>query len=76
MKRLLLLLSFIGSVFLSVYAADTVYVRETQIPILIERQDNVLYYLRRDASDSHQLDEIILNFEDGTKLGVRRDVIL
>lgn len=68
MKRLLLLLSFIGSVFLSVYAADTVYVRETQIPILIERQDNVLYYLRLDARDSHQLDEIVLNFEDGTNL--------
>lgn len=42
-------------------AADTVYVRETQIPILIERQDNVLFYLRLDARESRKLTEVSLN---------------
>ena len=42
-------------------AADTVYVHETQVPILIERQDNVLYYLRLNARESQTLNEVILN---------------
>ena len=43
-------------------AADTLFVRETRIPILIERQDNVLYYIRMDAKESRTLDELILKF--------------
>ena len=42
-------------------AADTVYVHETQVPVLIERQDNVLYYLRLNARESQTLNEVILN---------------
>ena len=45
-SRFLLLLVLAGIAWSSAKAADTVYVRETQVPILIERQDNVLYYLR------------------------------
>ena len=44
-------------------AADTVYVRETQVPVLIERQDNVLYYLRLNARESQTLNEVILNID-------------
>ena len=44
-------------------AADTVYVHETQVPILIERQDNVLYYLRLNARESQTLNEVILNID-------------
>lgn len=43
-------------------ASDTVFVRETQIPILIERQDNVLFMLRLNAKESRSLDEVVLNF--------------
>ena len=32
-----------------VRAADTIFIRETQVPVLIERVDNVLFYLRLDA---------------------------
>ena len=44
-------------------AADTVYVCETQVPVLIERQDNVLYYLRLNARESQTLNEVILNID-------------
>ena len=59
---LLLLLALAGAVW-SAKAADTVYVRETQVPILIERQDNVLFYLRLNAKDSRTLNEITLNID-------------
>lgn len=45
-------------------AADTLFVRETRIPILIERQDNILYYLRLDARESNKLDDLTLKFGD------------
>lgn len=41
-------------------AADTVYVREAQVPVLIERQDNVLFYLRLDARECKKLNEVTL----------------
>ena len=49
-----------------VKASDTVFIHETQIPVLIERQDNVLFYLRLDAKESKKLDEIILDFSKST----------
>lgn len=66
MKRNLLLFSivlnfcFCGT--LQLVASDTVFVRETQIPILIERQDNVLFMLRLDAKESRSLENVVLNF--------------
>ncbi|GAA6258025.1 exo-alpha-sialidase [Bacteroides sp. f07] len=38
------------------------FVRETQIPILIERHDNTLFMLRLNAKESLVLDEVVLNF--------------
>lgn len=67
MKMKCYLLSFIlFACILNVNAADTVYVRETQIPILVERQDNVLFYIRIDAKDNQRLDEIILDLGGNT----------
>lgn len=45
-----------------VKAADTVFVRETCIPVLIERQDNVLFNIRLDATENKTLDELVLRF--------------
>lgn len=45
-----------------VKAADTVSIRETRIPILIERQDNILFFLRLDARENQRLDDVILKF--------------
>ena len=62
-SRFLLLLVLAGIAWSSAKAADTVYVRETQVPILIERQDNVLYYLRLNAKESQTLNEITLDID-------------
>src|SRR5574344_820106 len=47
--------------FQSVFAVDSVFVHEPQIPILIERQDNPLFYLRIEVKDSKRLDKVLLN---------------
>lgn len=44
-------------------AKDTVYVRETQVPVLIERRDNALFYLRLHANESRTLNEVTLNLQ-------------
>lgn len=63
-----LLFAILLGCVLNVKAADTVFVHETQIPILIERQDNVLFYFRLDAKESRMLDEVVLNFDKSTNL--------
>lgn len=57
-------------------AADTVFVHETQIPVLIERQDNVLFKMRIEAGAGKRLDEVILNFGKEVKLSDIRSVKL
>lgn len=42
-KNLFLSIAFSVCAILQSVASDTVFVRETQIPVLIERQDNVLF---------------------------------
>lgn len=59
----LLTLLLLGCAF-SMKASDTVFVHQTQIPILIERQDNVLFYFRLDAKESRSMDEIVLDFSN------------
>lgn len=70
MKKTLLLFSFLFlfSIISVTYAADTIFVRETRIPILIERQDNVLFYLRMDAKESQTLNDIVLKFGKNVNL--------
>lgn len=63
---LFIILSFCGIV--QTIASDTVFVRETQIPVLIERQDNVLFMLRLNAKESRTLDEVVLNFGNEVNL--------
>lgn len=49
-------------------AADTVFVREKQVPVLIEREDNVLFELKLTATQSRKLDEVVLELGDETPL--------
>ena len=44
-------------------AADTIYTKAPQIPILLERNDNVLFYMRMDAKDTKKLDEVTVTFD-------------
>ena len=60
--RFFCFLVFLNSASFFIWAADTVFVRETQIPILIERHDNTLFMLRLNAKESLVLDEVVLNF--------------
>lgn len=57
-------------------AADTVFVHETQIPVLIERQDNVLFRMRLEATSAKRLNEVVLNFGKEVKLSEVRSVKL
>ena len=52
-----------------VQAADTLFVREKQVPILIEREDNVLFELKLTATTAQRLDEVVLDLghETSTK---------
>ena len=63
---LLFLLSLLSITSLS--AIDSIYVKQTKIPILIEREDNVLFYIRMDARESEVLNELRLRFADEVNL--------
>ena len=49
-------------------AADTLFVKSPQYPILLERKDNVLLQMRLDASTVQVLDEVTLAFDAETPL--------
>lgn len=62
MKKLLSLLFGLFS-FIGLQASDTVFVKAPQVPILIERNDNVLVYMRLDAKQTQTLDNVTLTFD-------------
>ena len=68
MKKFVILFFFLLCTLPAVKAEDTIFVRETRIPILIERQDNVLFYLRLDARESQTLNDVVLKFGKGVNL--------
>lgn len=53
----------IGMFSIGLHAADTVFVKTPQVPILIERHDNVLVYLRLDAKETKTLDNVTITFD-------------
>ena len=59
---LLGILLFLSPLQMSAQKQDTVAVRETRIPVLIERQDNELFNLRIDAMQSQVLNDVKLSF--------------
>ncbi len=62
---LIMLMSFVALV---ASATDTLQVKQTKTPILIDRIDNVLFYVRIDAKESKELSEINLRFSDKVNL--------
>ncbi len=44
------------------FASDTVDVKETQLPVLIDRKDNVLFYFRARAETNDVLSRVVLRF--------------
>lgn len=49
-------------------AADTLFVHEPQIPILIDRRDNILFQLRIDANKGDILNQLNITFDKETNL--------
>ena len=45
-------------------ATDTLFVRQPNIPILLERHDNVLLLMRLDATEGQTLEEVCLNLNE------------
>lgn len=58
----------IGMFSIGLHAADTVFVKTPQVPILIERHDNVLAYLRLDAKETKALDNVTISFDKDVPL--------
>lgn len=44
------------------HSADTLFVKESQLPVLIERTDNIMFYLRIDAQQGQTLSDVVLKF--------------
>lgn len=65
-KQLLLLASLLLTPCLK--AADTLFVKQQQIPILIERNDNELFLMRLEANQSRQLNDITIRLSPSTPI--------
>lgn len=57
-------------------ATDTVYIKAPQVPVLIERHDNVLFYMRLDAQDTKVLDNVSVTFGKDVPLSQIKSVKL
>ncbi len=49
-------------------AADTLFVKQAQLPVLLERKDNIMFYMRMDAAAGQNLDGVTLKFGDEVNL--------
>ena len=58
LRFLFLLYSIIS--FGNLRAADTVFVKEAQIPVLLERQDNILFYIRLETDTAKLMKSFII----------------
>ena len=75
MKKFLSLTAGLLSV-MAVQAADTLFIKAPQVPILIERNDNVLFYMRMDAKETKTLDEVTVTFGKDVTLSQIKSVKL
>ena len=58
-------------------AADTLFVKETRIPILLERKDNVLFYMRINSPGGNErMEQVKLLFDEDTPLSQIKSVKL
>lgn len=62
--------------FQTVFATDSLYIREQQIPILIDRTDNVLLQMHIPAQKGYVLNALTLQFGDETDLNAIKSVRL
>ncbi|SEG02430.1 sialidase family protein [Parabacteroides chinchillae] len=67
MKKLFLLLGLLALHLIS-FATDTLFVNEPQIPILIDRTDNVLFEIRIPAQKGDILNKLALQFDQSVNI--------
>lgn len=65
---LVLMLGSLSSMGMAANGMDTVRVKETQLPILIERNDNPLFYMRIDAKNNDLLNKIEIALDGDMKM--------
>lgn len=63
MKKNILLLSLFLLSVLFVQGKNTLQVKQQQVPILTDREDNVLFYIRLDSEEFKKLDDITISLE-------------
>ena len=68
MKKSFLLAGLLALCCQAYAGTDTVFVRAPQIPVLTNQRDNVLFEMRVEAGKGDVLNEISLQFEEGTEL--------
>ena len=66
MKKIILALLLLSTFHAK--AADTLYIKQPQVPILIERHDNVLLLMRLKATETRTLDNIELTLDNSLPL--------
>lgn len=80
MKRFLLLITFIAGNAAGLMAQqapqDSIWVKETQIPVLLDWQDNVLFYIRIDARQRNAFTGLNVQFSPETPIDQIESVIL
>lgn len=76
MRRVTLLSLLVFLTTIIVLGADTVQVKQTRVPILIDRTDNVLFYVRVDAREAKELNEIAIRFANEVDLSEVKTVKL
>lgn len=64
---ILLFLHLLAVTFI-IQAADIIQVKQTKTPILIDRVDNALFYVRINAEESKELNQLTLRFGDEVNL--------
>ncbi|MGL5681611.1 MAG: BNR-repeat neuraminidase N-terminal domain-containing protein [Marinifilaceae bacterium] len=76
MRKYLFIIALGVLTSLNLQAADTVRIKELNIPILIEREDNQLFYIRIDAKESKEINKVVLNLGNQTNLSEIKSVKL
>lgn len=63
MRQLIILLSLLSLSLSHLYATEKVMIKQPQIPILLDRTDNILFYLRIDAKENQVFNKVNIHID-------------
>lgn len=67
MKRVFFSFLF-ACAFVAMQAGETVQIKQNRVPVMLERSDNPVYFVRIEAAQGRQLSDIILSFGEEANL--------